>query len=159
MSKDRELVEAWLAAVRRPEVCAGLEAVYQMVVDAVAARGPACWASGRCCNFKAAGHRLYVTGLEAGYHVWKLGTAPTEAAVLGAMDRGDCPYLAANLCTAHAVKPLGCRVYFCDRSAQRWQEELSERGLKMIRELHDRSGIEYRYGEWNQMLLAFASGS
>jgi hypothetical protein len=43
-------------------------------------------------------------------------------------------------------------VYFCDRSAQEWQQALSEHGLAQIRALHDRHGIEYRYGEWRSML-------
>jgi len=61
------------------------------------------------------------------------------------------------LCGVHAIKPLGCRVYFCDRSAQTWQHDLSERLLGMIRELHQRHAIEYRYGEWRQMLAMFTS--
>jgi Fe-S-cluster containining protein len=158
MTPDRELVEAWLAAVRRPEVSVALEAVYVMVGDEVAARGPACWGSGRCCNFRKAGHRLYVTGLEAAYHVSRVGAVAGLGAIEAAGERGDCPYLEGNLCGAHGVKPLGCRVYFCDRSAQRWQEELTERGLGMIRRIHDEHGIEYRYGEWLGMLRAFGCG-
>jgi len=158
MRDTEELGEEWLKAVRRPEVSAGLEAVYACIADAVELRGPACWASGRCCNFKEAGHLLYVTGLEAAYHVDRLGVPVTRAEVDGAVERGDCPFLQGNLCGAHLVKPLGCRVYFCDRTAQVWQEELSERGLAMIRRLHDEHGIEYRYGEWRAMLRVFASG-
>jgi Fe-S-cluster containining protein len=66
--------------------------------------------------------------------------------------RGDCPFLERNLCGAHTIKPLGCRVYFCDASAQDWQHELTERALERIRALHDRHGLSYRYGEWRAML-------
>jgi hypothetical protein len=33
-----------------------------------------------------------------------------------------------------------------------WQQELSERALAMVRAIHERYGIEYRYGEWRTML-------
>lgn len=71
---------AWLSCARRPEVAAAIDAVYVMIADQVAARGPACWASGRCCNFAKAGHRLYTTGLEAAYCVARLDgpTNPTR---------------------------------------------------------------------------------
>ena len=146
------LGEAWMRAVAEPEVAAAIEAVYVMVADQVAARGPACWASGRCCNFAAAGHRLYVTGLEAAYATSRLGRTVSLGQVEAARARGDCPFLEGTLCGAHGVKPLGCRVYFCDRTAEAWQRELTERGLAMLREVHERFGIEYRYGEWRGVL-------
>jgi Fe-S-cluster containining protein len=159
---DAQLASAWIAAARREEVAHALEAVYAMVADQIEARGPACWASGRCCNFERTGHRLYVTGLEAAYTVTRMpgmNLAPlTAAAIDGALSRGDCPLLAQNLCTAHTIKPLGCRVYFCDRSAQTWQQDLSERAGVMIRAIHNRHGIEYRYAEWRALLGLVAAG-
>jgi Fe-S-cluster containining protein len=147
-------VQSWLAAARNPGICLALEAVYEMIGDQIKARGPACWASGRCCNFEKTGHRLYVTGLEAAYTVTRLETPLAAEAIAAARARGDCPFLAANLCSVHTIKPLGCRVYFCDRSAQEWQQELSERALTQVRQLHDRYEIPYRYGEWRDMLAA-----
>lgn len=166
------LANAWRRAVARREVREALEAVYAHVAREIASRGPACWASGRCCNFDRAGHRLYVTGLEAAYCVVELARpapvpAPTARptptpslalpvlsvqGVRAARARGDCPFLARNVCTVHAIKPLGCRVYFCDRSAQQWQEDLSESALAEIRAIHDRFAIPYRYAEWRDML-------
>jgi hypothetical protein len=52
----------------------------------------------------------------------------------------------------HTIKPLGCRVYFCDPTAQGWQQELSERTLAMVRAIHERHGVPYRYGEWRGLL-------
>jgi len=149
-----ELARAWLAAAVDPAASAELEAIYEMVSNQIAARGPACWASGRCCNFRASGHRLYVTGLEAAYMLTRLAPEQrlTEGRVADAVERGDCPMLAGNMCSVHTIKPLGCRVYFCDRSAQHWQQELSERALNQIRGLHDRHAIEYRYAEWRGLL-------
>lgn len=158
------LAQSWLDAAQREDVTQALEAVYASAAAAIAARGPSCWASGRCCNFKSAGHLLYVTGLEAAYTLSRLprdsadGTpepAPRTLSLQQAQARGGCPFQTANLCGVHAIKPLGCRVYFCDRSAQEWQNLLSERLLADVRAIHDRFGLEYRYGEWLNMLGQF----
>ncbi|MBA4040190.1 MAG: hypothetical protein C0468_07745, partial [Planctomyces sp.] len=163
---------AWLRAAARAEVAQGIDAVYQMVADQVEARGPACWASGRCCDFGRSGHALYVTGLEAALAAlrWVPGrgaggvaggsaAGPGPMVALGsavelAAQRGRCAFQEGNLCGARAVRPLGCRVYFCDRGAQGWQRDLSERAMAMIRGVHDRHGVAYRYGEWNALLGA-----
>lgn len=131
-----------------------LEAVFADVAREIEARGPACWASGRCCNFTAAGHRLYVTGLETLYTLARLAPEdhPTPAQLAEARARGGCPFQDGNLCGIHDIKPLGCRVYFCDRSAQEWQQDLTERMLARIRDIHDRHSLDYRYGEWLGML-------
>ena len=123
-----------------------------MIADQVEARGPACWASGRCCSFEKAGHRLYVTGLEAAYTISRLQSPLSRAGTDEARARGDCPFLAQNLCGVHTIKPIGCRVYFCDRSAQGWQHDLSERALDMVKRLHEQHAIPYQYGEWRAML-------
>jgi Fe-S-cluster containining protein len=149
------ITSAWLdhAAVGSA-ASAELEGIYARASAEIAGRGPACWASGRCCNFAKAGHRLYVTGLEAAYCVRRLepAMALTREGIAIAREGGGCPFQVANLCGVHAIKPLGCRVYFCDRSAQGWQGELTERLLGEIRGVHERHGLGYRYGEWREML-------
>jgi Fe-S-cluster containining protein len=161
----QELAAAWLAAVADEHIALELESAYEYTAAAIESRGPACWASGRCCNFDAAGHRLYVTGLEAAYSVFHLRrdrtTGPplpldlTPLTLASARARGGCPFQSANLCSIHATKPLGCRIYFCDRSAQAWQQDLSEKCLALVRSIHDRHRVPYRYGEWRDMLAMF----
>lgn len=152
-----ELRSHWMDAACNPLVAAGLQAIYLLIAEQIEARGPACWASGRCCNFAKAGHRLYATGLETAFLIHHLNRPVRGEEIDEATSRGDCPFLNANLCTVHGIKPVGCRVYFCDARAQDWQEELSERALALVRSLHERHGIEYRYGEWRSMLRIFAS--
>jgi Fe-S-cluster containining protein len=155
MEGAERLAAAWLRGVRDPAVVAELEAIYQYVADATEARRPVCRASGRCCKFEEWGHRLYVTGLEAAYTVSRLsGAAPALYAesLAAAQARGGCPFQVERLCEAHAIRPLGCRIYFCDSAAQAWQEDLYERMQQQLRALHERAHIEYRYGEWRQML-------
>lgn len=154
---DKQLVADWLAAAGRAEVVAGLEGIYAGVAEAVTARGPACWASGRCCNFAKTGHRLYATGLETAYTIKRLSEPLTEERLAAAVESGGCPFQVLNLCGVHGIRPLGCRVYFCDRSATEWQRELYEGAMKALRGLHDQCGIEYRYGEWRGMLGRFVS--
>lgn len=156
---DAALAAGWLRAVADPDVASALEGVYAGVADAVARRGPVCWASGRCCNFERTGHRLYVTGLEAAFCAARAGRGLSVGDVAEAAARGGCPYQEANLCGAHGVKPLGCRVYFCDRTAQEWQHALAERSLEDVRRIHDAHGVPYRYGEWRAMLALLASAS
>jgi Fe-S-cluster containining protein len=148
------LAAHWLAAIRRAEVRTELDAIYDYVMAAIEARRPLCTASGRCCNFEAYGHRLYVTGLEAAYTVARLPAPLTRAALDDARARGGCPFQAGTLCSVHGIKPLACRVYFCDPAAEGWMHDTSERMLKGLRELHRRHGLEYRYGEWRGLLEA-----
>lgn len=158
MIDDAHLARHWLDAAARPEVRAELEAVYAAAASAISERGPACWASGRCCNFEKTGHLLYVTGLEAAYTMIGVGRQGAERATTSpAPGGGSCPFQERNLCGVHEIKPLGCRLYFCDRSARQWQNDLSERLLADVRAIHDRHGVEYRYGEWRAMLAAFAA--
>ncbi len=164
-----QLATIWLAAIARPDIRAALESIYSDAAAAIAQRGPACWASGRCCHFEAHGHRLYVTGLEAAYTIAHLSSTPQplhsspppSTLSLPILDqarvRGGCPFQSANLCTVHTIKPLGCRLYFCDRAAQQWQNELSEQLLARVRSIHDQFSIPYRYGDWRTMLEQFAS--
>jgi Fe-S-cluster containining protein len=63
-----------------------------------------------------------------------------------------CPFQVDKLCTVHAIRPMGCRVYFCDKTAQHWQHELSEQLMGEIRALHDARAIDYRYAEWRYLL-------
>lgn len=153
--QDLDQARGWLAAARRSDIGDRLEAIYAMIADQVAARGPVCVASGRCCNFEAYGHRLYVTGLEAAWCVAQLTPeAPTlsPASVEAALDRGGCPFQVGLLCGVHEIKPVGCRTYYCDPTADLWHEELTERAHGMVRALHQTAAVPYRYMEWRAML-------
>lgn len=155
-ASEAELVAAWRAAADDPAIGAALRSLHAIVANEVRQRRPICLASGRCCHFEAHGHRLYVTGLEAAWCVRERaarGSITTLDQIAQARERGDCPYLVnGRLCGAHAERPLGCRIYFCDRSAQAWQQDLYERTHRVLVELHERHAIPYRYGEWRGML-------
>ncbi len=121
---------------------------YDRIDAEIAERRPVCRMSGRCCHFDTHGHCLYVTALEI---AWVIAQRPPSS--LAGLDARDehldgCIFQVERLCTVHAIRPLGCRVYFCDPAAQAWQNDLYERHLADLRALHDEHRIAYRYLEW-----------
>src|SRR5215813_7644208 len=86
--------------------------VYAEVDRAVAAAGPVCVASGRCCRFKEYGHTLFLSNLEA--DILLAEAPPYEQPVA----EDGCPFQKGTLCTAREPRPLGCRVFFCDPAYQ-----------------------------------------
>lgn len=147
-----QYVRRWYEAAGQPHIDTAIRDLYRSISQEIALRQPTCIASGRCCRFEQYGHRLYTTGLET---AWCLRQVPSPIGV-GDVDRaredGTCPFLSNNLCTAHAIKPMGCRVYFCDPTAKKWQNELYERCHHTLIEIHESNGLPYHYGEWRALL-------
>jgi len=184
-SDQPNLWPAWRAAATQPAIDAALRDLYRRLDDAIAARSPTCWQSGKCCHFDAYGHRLYVTGLEI---AWFLEQGPGAEQGTGVRDQGSgerqqgsdtasvalplfpgprslnptlpaCPYQHDNRCTTHAIRPLGCRVFFCQEGTQDWQQQLYEQYLDELRDLHDAHQLEYRYLEWRAGLRDAAAAA
>ena len=169
---------AWRAAASDPVIDGALGALYDRLDSDVAKRGPTCWISGRCCRFDAYGHSLYVTGLEV---AWVLGKSRksqvASVASRGALDDsgpaarsvtmesgdapadGACPFQAGGLCRIREIRPLGCRVFFCQHGTEDWQRDLYERYLGDLRSLHDDYDVAYRYLEWRAALKSAADSA
>ncbi|MEX0885273.1 MAG: hypothetical protein WD009_02435 [Phycisphaeraceae bacterium] len=177
--RDPATWQQWRAAARQPAVDVELRALYAELDAAVAARGPTCWISGRCCKFAEFGHRLFVTGLEI---AWFLHHAPATPATTPATPNssdaqnpkseippaplpilGDnieaCPYQIGGLCSTHTTRPMGCRIFFCQHGTEQWQQELYEQYLARLRDLHDTHALPYRYMDWLHGLHAAAAAS
>ena len=122
--------------------------LYREVDRAVAAAGPVCVASGRCCRFKEYGHVLYLTNLEA--EVLLAGAPLYERPVTPDF----CPFQEENLCTAREPRPLGCRVYYCDPAYQETGNRITEKYLRRLKDLALTQGIEYRYAPLHTFLNA-----
>src|SRR5262245_25531333 len=105
----------------------------------VAAAGPVCVASGRCCRFKEWGHVLFLSNLEA--KVLLHGAPAYEQPVSPSF----CPFQKDNLCTARQPRPLGCRVYFCDPAYQECSHAITEKYLHQLKRLAEEHGIAWRY--------------
>jgi Fe-S-cluster containining protein len=116
-----------------------IRSIYASADAEVAAAGPRCEASGRCCRFREHGHTLFISQLEADF---LLASAPRFQQPVSS---DFCPFQVEGLCVARDPRPLGCRVYFCDPAYQRTGQAISERHLRRLKELADEAGIDWRY--------------
>ena len=140
----RDAVEA---AKARPDLVERIDALYADVQRQIDARRPRCDASGKCCQFEKFGHLLFVTTLELA--AFDLRRPANQS------DDGDgCRYQIDGLCSAHAVRPFGCRVFFCDPTADAWQQEQYEVFHTRLKRMHDELRVAYLYVEWRQGLAA-----
>ena len=120
--------------------------LYTEVDRDVAAAGPVCVASGRCCRFKEYGHTLFLSNLEA--DVLLSAAPPYEAPVSSEF----CPFQKGNLCTAREPRPLGCRIYYCDPSYQETGTALSEKYLHRLKQLAEEQGVAWLYAPLHHFL-------
>jgi Fe-S-cluster containining protein len=110
---------------------------------------PRCDASGRCCRFEQYGHLLFITTLEMADFVNRLEREPDAN-----WDGAGCPFQIDGLCSVHAVRPFGCRVYFCDPASTVWQQDRYESVHRQLQSLHEALAIDYFYVEWRAALGA-----
>jgi hypothetical protein len=121
--------------------------LYHEVDAAVAAAGPVCVASGRCCRFKEYGHTLFLSNLEAEV---LLHDAPPYDRETVTPD--FCPFQKGNLCTARQPRPLGCRVFYCDPNYQQSCQEITETYLRRLKELAVAHNVPWSYAPLHQFL-------
>ncbi|MBI1302485.1 MAG: hypothetical protein GC172_01665 [Phycisphaera sp.] len=169
MGSDADIAR-WRTAAATEEVAEFFRLARERIAEVVRTKRPLCLASGACCRFEEYGHRMYVTGLEAAFVVERIDRARTVRAsnplrlleVHESQSRGDCPYLRAGLCGEHEERPLGCRIFFCDKGADGhgadWQSELYEELHTATVTLHERIVAPYRYLEWREALALVAEG-
>lgn len=131
-----------------PDLRSRVLALYAEADAAVAAAGPRCDASGRCCRFTEYGHTLFVSHLEADV---LLAAAPPYSKPVSA---DFCPFQVDNLCTAREPRPLGCRVYFCDPAYQETGNAIAETFLRRLKALADEAGTGWRYAPLHHFLSA-----
>ena len=120
--------------------------LYQEVDREVAAAGPVCVASGRCCRFKEYGHVLFLSNLEAEV---LLASAPGYQQPV---TPDFCPFQKDNLCTAREPRPLGCRVYYCDPSYQETGNRITEKYLQRLKDLAQATGVPWLYAPLHHFL-------
>src|SRR5712672_2251734 len=126
--------------------------IYAEADAAVAAAGPVCEASGRCCRFAEYGHTLFLSSLEA--EVLLAAAPPYEQPVTPDF----CPFQVENLCTAREPRPLGCRVYFCDPHYQDTSHRITETFLRRLKALAGELGVSWRYAPLHVFLNEAAAG-
>jgi Fe-S-cluster containining protein len=154
----RQLRDAVHTAALRSDVRDAVEQVYRDLADEVAKRRPVCVVSGRCCRFEEFGHRLFVTTAELAtfVHGFERQGGRTHAidSAMNIWDGTGCPFQVAKLCGVHALRPFGCRIFFCDATATQWQNDTYEAFHARLKRLHEDLGLPYFYIEWRQALRA-----
>jgi Fe-S-cluster containining protein len=120
--------------------------LYAEVDREVAAAGPVCVASGRCCRFAEWGHTLFLSSLEAAV---LLDDAP---AYQQPVSSEFCPFQKDKLCTAREPRPLGCRVYFCDPNYQATARQITEKYVRRLKDLAEIHGVPWRYAPLHHFL-------
>jgi Fe-S-cluster containining protein len=139
-----------VAEVDPDRVRAPLRALYAELDAEVAALGPVCVASGRCCRFREYDHMLFLTAAEARLLI---ADAPPPARPLD--DGASCPWQdEAGRCSARDARPLGCRVYFCDPNYEGRAEPLTERYLARVGALAESLGLPRGYASLHHHLHA-----
>jgi len=115
-------------------VRAALARLYERVDAALAPVAGACRACGRCCRFDPGGIILFASALEMAHLVASCGTNLHACASRCRLDGAwRCPYQDGDLCGARAVRPIGCRTYFCDAAARALGEQVHADALREVR--------------------------
>ena len=144
------------AAGERQDVLDAVRNLYADVQEEINRRRPVCVISGRCCRFEEYGHRLFVTTAELA--AFTRGLREREPATGGppppAWDGTGCPFQSNKMCGVHAIRPFGCRMFFCDATSTAWQNEAYEQFHARLKRLHEELGVPYFYVEWRQALGA-----
>ena len=94
-----------------------------------------------------------VTTIELAAFVYELETRPRGPS---SWDGTGCPFQVSGLCGVHAIRPFGCRIFFCDATSTQWQHEQYERFHAELKKLHQSLDVPYFYVEWRQALEALA---
>lgn len=142
---------AVLAAANQPDVHVAIRNFYLALQDQIELRRPVCATSGRCCRFDEFGHRLFVTTMELAMFIHGLERPVPARSFAGAC---GCPFQQNKLCSVHATRPFGCRIFFCDETSTEWQRQQYEFFHAELKRLHERLRIPYFYVEWRQALQA-----
>jgi Fe-S-cluster containining protein len=153
---DEALRQAVMEAAGRLDVREAVGGLYDDVRREIDRRRPVCAVSGRCCRFEEFGHRLFVTTAELAtfVHGLKNEQKPERRLAVVAWDGAGCPFQSNKLCGVHAIRPFGCRMFFCDATSTQWQNEAYEQFHARLKRLHEDLGVPYFYVEWRQALRA-----
>jgi Fe-S-cluster containining protein len=133
------------------EAMEDLEVLLRELDLEVADLGARCWLSGDCCDFDAAGHRLFTSEIEARRFAKGVDLAAWDPA------SRRCPAWKDRRCTAREHRPLACRTYFCDPRFKDRVNELTERYVTRLKWLHEKHALAWDYRDLRDHLERLAS--
>jgi len=126
------------------EIISRVREVYEWIAGQLAVQAaPAgrCDACGRCCDFEAFDHKLFVTSPEMLFFA-----AMQPGQNLKQANAGRCPWLIDGKCSVYDYRFAGCRIFCCKGDAD-FQSRLSEAAAKKFKTVCDEFEIPYRYVE------------
>lgn len=126
---------------RDEQIAAKVEAVYRWIeaeIERAAAHPRPCGQCGRCCDFEAFDHRLYVTSAELAHF-----TSRTRLAIPPSAGP-RCPWNIDGRCDVHPYRFAGCRIFSCTGDPQ-VQARITEQALQQLKRTCEQSGLPYRY--------------
>jgi Fe-S-cluster containining protein len=124
------------------ETLADVDLLFEELDYEVADLGARCWLSGDCCDFDAAGHRLFTSEVEARRFAKGVDLTGWDPA------SRRCPAWKDRRCTAREHRPLACRTYFCDPRFADRVHELTERYVTRLKWLHAKHGLAWDYRDF-----------
>lgn len=136
----------------RQQAFRDLEELYAEVEAFIAKASPVCIQRGVCCHFEEAQHELFASALETDYALAQHPDPPRPEG------KGRCPYQVGKRCTARAGRPLGCRLYFCDRNTESVLREAHEHFIGRLRAIERERGYPASYARFVELLAARGVG-
>lgn len=123
-----------------PDVVASLESIWVRLAAEIGSTGVVCQQSGNCCNFDEWEHIAFASTLELRHLMTSAEAQPAD--LVGKL----CPFWKQRKCTAHAARPLGCRVFFCDKAYETaHSQRIYETYHGEIQQLSERAEEAYAY--------------
>lgn len=150
--ENAEIGEVVRIAAGREDLCNAVAGIYRDIERELAIISPICQMSGRCCHFEEYGHRLFVTTAELGLFVHEARNVQAVKSLMGREDGTGCRFQQGKLCLAHTIRPMGCRLFFCDPRTEGQLQLLYEQLHTRLKRLHDEMGVAYYYMEWRAAL-------
>ena len=126
-----------------------LDAIYKNLEQEIGSleKPPICKACGECCDFSKFEHTPFITKSEL-KNIEVALTQNKELLEEAAKPKpiNFCAFYRDKRCIAHKIRPLSCRVFFCDsKYAAEHASRIYEKYHKLIKDLHLRFEVEYSY--------------
>ncbi len=140
---------------KKSKICNDVKQIYDWIDSQIKSLNTDCSACGKCCDFNAFGHKLFITSPELLYFFQNVKPLITsqqsrnrEGAVkdevLSNPSSPSCPYLEDGKCAARNFRFAGCRIFFCKADSEKINK-LSEQAIEKFKTLCDEYNFPYRY--------------
>jgi len=115
-----------------------LAALYRQLDERLDELAPACRQCGQCCEFARKDYRLFASHLERAL-VLRRHAQPRLT------PSGACCFLVEGRCSIHPLRPLACRVYFCDPAHKAREQDIYHAFQRRVRALTDKHHLAWNY--------------